>query len=320
MTRWRLIVNGKAAGAPALREAVATRRDRGVDVAVRVTWEHGDATRYAGEAIDDGVDCIVAGGGDGTLGEVAAALAARAASARVPDLALLPLGTANDFATAAGIPDDLEAAFALVDRDAVPVDVLRIVADGRECWCMNVATGGVGTHATADVNEGLKRHLGSLSYLLGSLRAIRNMERHPVELDGPDFHWQGDVLALAIGNARQAGGGHPVCPDACIDDGLLDVTVVPDLPEGVVGALKTALTDGREAVVDQAAERARLPRVELRAARPLTLHLDGEPVEAVHFRIECVARRLRMRLPADCALLCGAGAPGPDRIGPREPL
>ncbi|HEY4559291.1 MAG TPA: lipid kinase YegS, partial [Lysobacter sp.] len=273
MTQWRLIVNGKAAGEPALRDAVAARRARGIDVGVRVTWEHGDATRYANEAIDDGVDCIVAGGGDGTLGEVAGAIAARAASTLMPDLAVLPLGTANDFATAAGIPDELENALALVERDAVPVDVLRIEADGAEHWCMNVATGGVGTHATADVHEGLKKRLGSLSYLLGSVRAIRNMERHPVELDGPGFRWRGDMLALAIGNARQAGGGHPVCPDALIDDGALDVTVLPDLPEGVVGAVKTALTDGREAVVDEAGERARLPWVELRASTPLTLHL-----------------------------------------------
>ena len=303
MTRWRLIVNGKAAGAPALREVVDARRRRGIDLGVRVTWEHGDATRYTNEAIDDGVDCIVAGGGDGTLGEVAGALAARASSVRMPDLALLPLGTANDFATAAGIPDDLEAAFAIVECDAMPVDVLRVDVDGQSRWCINVATGGVGTHATADVNEGLKKRLGSLSYLLGSLRAIRNMERHPIELDGPGFHWRGDMLVLAIGNARQAGGGHPVCPDACIDDGLLDVTVVPDLPEGVVGALKTALTDGREAVVDEAGERARLPWVELRAAGGLTLHLDGEPAEATRFRIDCLAARLRMRLPADAPLL-----------------
>ncbi len=319
MTRWRLIVNGKAAGMPELRDAVAARRARGFDVGVRVTWEHGDATRYANEAIGDGVDCIVAAGGDGTLGEVAGAIAACASSTPMPDLAVLPLGTANDFATAAGIPDDLEDAFALAERDAVPVDVLRIEADGAERWCMNVATGGVGTHATADVHEGLKKHLGSLSYLLGSVRAIRNMQRHPVELDGPGFRWRGDMLALAIGNARQAGGGHPVCPDALIDDGALDVTVVPELPEGVVGALKTALTDGREAVVEEAGERARLPWVELRAATPLTLHLDGEPVEGGRFRIECLAHRLRMRLPAGCPLL-GGTAPPPDRATQREPL
>ncbi len=48
--RWmRIIVNGKSAGDPALREAVATIREQGYRLEVRVTWEGGDAARYAGE-------------------------------------------------------------------------------------------------------------------------------------------------------------------------------------------------------------------------------------------------------------------------------
>ena len=79
--RWRLILNGKSAGDDALRQAVAVMRARGVALSVRVTWEHGDSERYVAEAIADGVDTIVAAGGDGTLSEVASTLAHRDASA-----------------------------------------------------------------------------------------------------------------------------------------------------------------------------------------------------------------------------------------------
>ena len=40
------------------------------------------------------------------------------------------------------------------------------------------------------------------------------------------FAWEGDFVAFAIGNGRQAGGGVPLCPNALIDDGLLDLTIV----------------------------------------------------------------------------------------------
>ncbi|MEE7566792.1 lipid kinase YegS, partial [Xanthomonas sp. Kuri4-3] len=75
--RWRLILNGKSAGDEGLREAVAALRDRGVALDVRVTWEEGDAERYVAEAVVDGVDTVIAGGGDGTLSEVATTLAHR---------------------------------------------------------------------------------------------------------------------------------------------------------------------------------------------------------------------------------------------------
>src|SRR5687768_6802069 len=97
-THWRLILNGKSAGDDAVRDAVAKMRAGGVDLDVRLTWERGDALRYVDEGIDDGVHCVIAGGGDGTLGEVAAALAERHEEAdALPALAAMPLGTANDF-------------------------------------------------------------------------------------------------------------------------------------------------------------------------------------------------------------------------------
>ena len=74
---WRLILNGKAAADPAVRDAVEAMREEGLRLDVRVTWEHGDAARFVAEAIDDGVDTVIGGGGDGTLGALVNALAGR---------------------------------------------------------------------------------------------------------------------------------------------------------------------------------------------------------------------------------------------------
>ncbi len=303
--RWRLILNGKSAGDDAVREAVAAMRERGVGIDVRITWESGDAERYVEEAIGDRVDTLIAGGGDGTLSEVATALAHRRETAvALPALGLVPLGTANDFASAALIPDaPLPALELLLAQPPHAIDLLKLEADGEIHWAANLASGGFGTQVTVETHDGLKKLLGGLAYLITGLSKLGRIEPIRASLEGPRFAWHGEFIALGIGNGRQAGGGQALCPDARIDDGLLDVTVIPELSGEVAGTLATLLKDGKHAALDQAAVRAQLPWLEIGAERPFTLNLDGEPVESTRFRIECVAGRVRMHLPADCPLL-----------------
>ena len=302
---WRLILNGKAAADPAVREAVEAMREDGLRLDVRVTWEQGDAARFVAEAIADGVDTVVGGGGDGTLGALVNALADSGRQAgELPALAILPLGTANDFATAAGIPaDPLDALRLLRDAAAHSVDLLKLDADGKCRWVANLASGGFGTDVTTETSEGLKKLLGGLAYVVTGLSRLGRIEPLQASLRGPDFAWQGDFIALGVGNGRQAGGGQALCPDALIDDGVLDVTVVPPLQGELLATFGTAMTDGKTAALDEVAVRRALAWVRIEAAEPLCLNLDGEPVKASSFHIECVPGRLRMRLPADCPLL-----------------
>jgi len=302
--RWRLILNGKSAGDDDLREAVQALREDGVALDVRVTWEDGDAERYVDEAIVDGVDTVIAAGGDGTLSEVSTALACRDETAAVlPSLGLVPLGTANDFATAAGIPDaPLEALRLVQGARPVSMDLLRIEAEDGGHWCANLASGGFGTEVTVETDEGLKKMLGGLAYLITGIARLGRIEPVRARVHGPDFDWRGDFIALGVGNGRQAGGGQALCPDALIDDGALDLTIVPELSGEVAATVGALLKDGKHAALDRVATRARLPWVELEADQPLTLNLDGEPVLSRRFRIECVPGRVRMHLPADCPL------------------
>lgn len=302
---WFLILNGKSADDDVVREAVQAMRSGGTALEVRVTWEVGDAARYVAEALERGAGHVIAGGGDGSLNEVAAALAqADGDAGALPALGLLPLGTANDFASAAGFPEDALAALELV-RDTPPraVDLLRLDADGRTHWAANLASGGFGTQVTVETHDGLKKILGGLAYMVTGMAKVARIEPIAARMRGPDFAWEGNFIALGVGNGRQAGGGQALCPDALVDDGLLDVTVVPELSGEVGGTLATLLRAGREAALDQAATRVRLPWLEIEALAPMVLNLDGEPVESSRFRIECVPGRLRMHLPDGCPLL-----------------
>ena len=307
--RWRLILNGKSAGNDELRSAVGHWRGQGVQLDVRVTWEEGDAERYVAEAIDHGVDVIVAAGGDGTLSAVAETLADRDEPAdALPSLALVPMGTANDFATSAGIPTEPSEALALIGQvPARPIDLLRVEADGTPWWCANLASGGFGTQVTVETDAGLKKMLGGLAYVITGIAKLGRIEPITARLTGPGFSCEGGFIALGIGNGRQAGGGQQLCPQALIDDGLLDVTVVPELDGEVAATLGQMLTGGKEAALERVATRAQLPWLQIDAPQALTLNLDGEPVQAQRFRIDCVAGRVRMHLPADCELLAGQG-------------
>ncbi|MEN5089803.1 lipid kinase YegS [Pseudomonas protegens] len=291
-----LILHGKQALNDEVRAAVEAKRAAGWEVAVRLTWEAGDAQRLVNEALDAGHTRLIAGGGDGTLRDIAEALANASAPA---SLVLLPLGTANDFARAAGVPLDPAAALDLLEVPARAVDLGEV---GGQIF-LNMATGGFGSQVTANTSEDLKKVLGGAAYLFTGLSRFAELSAAYGELQGPDFHWRGELLALGIGNGRQAGGGHELCPGALADDGLLDISILP-APQELVGTLKNLLAGGLG--IDNMFVRARLPWVEIKASRGLDINLDGEPLQGDTLRFTARPAALQVHLPADSPLLGGA--------------
>ncbi|WP_012313549.1 lipid kinase YegS [Pseudomonas putida] len=293
MGKAMVILHGKQAMNEDVREAVLAQRERGWTLDVRVTWEAGDAQRLVAEALAAGYTHVVAGGGDGTLRDVAEAMGQAQTQA---SLALLPLGTANDFAKAAGVSLQPAEALALLDMPARPIDLGKV---GDQMF-LNMATGGFGSQVTANTSEDLKKVLGAAAYLFTGLSRFSELQAASVELTGPDFHWQGDLLALGIGNGRQAGGGQVLCADALVDDGLLDIAILP-APQEVVGALRELLA-GEGLFV-----RARLPWVEIKSSQGLDINLDGEPLQADSLRFEALPAALRLHLPPNSPLLSHPG-------------
>ncbi|MEM6296712.1 MAG: lipid kinase YegS, partial [Myxococcota bacterium] len=287
----RIILHGKQAGNEGLRAAVASVRAGDVEVDVRVTWEAGDAARLALEASRDGVERVIAGGGDGTVNEVLAGLRAAQFDGV---MGVLPLGTANDFARSAGIPMDLDAALRLATSEAPSrIDVGRA---GDRVF-LNVATGGFGTQITVETDPRLKKAMGGAAYLLTGVTRFSSIQPVYCQLRTPDEVWRGHVLVFAAGNGRQAGGGQVLCPEAMLDDGLLDVTVLEAPPKEAlpetVGKLMTRGPDALEALT----RRWRTPWVEVEADAGMHINLDGEPTHASRHRFEVDAGGLLFALP-----------------------
>lgn len=289
-----LILHGKQACNDQVREAVKLQRELGWDLAVRVTWENGDAHRAALEALDRGYATVIAGGGDGTVRDVTDALMTAGGDA---SLAVMPLGTANDFARAAGISLNPAESLSLLDVPAIPVDVGQM----NERYFLNMTTGGFGSKVTADTPEEWKRMLGGGAYLLTGLTHFADVHSIYGEFSGPDFEWEGEFLAMGIGNARQAGGGQLLCPQASIDDGLFDVCIVP-APEGAVGTLST-LFNGSLNGINAVSVNARIARLTVSAPRPVYINLDGEPLSCKEMCFEVRPGALRVHMPPRSPLL-----------------
>lgn len=288
MTALRLILNGKSAQKPAVRKAVGDLRKLGHTVEVRVTWEGGDVRRLVEEALHDAasgrVDTIVAGGGDGTVN----AILGQAFTAGIPagcTFGILPLGTANDFARSLGLPvDDLTAAL-LLGATATASSIDLGLIDGRPF--VNMVTGGFGSRITAETDPALKRRLGGLAYALTGIARIKDLSASEGMFRAEGFEWAGPFTALAIGNGRQAGGGIQLCPDAKLDDGLLDLTILPYLaPRDQPEILGRLLRDGAAGVLGLL-KTARSAWIEYESSEELHVNLDGEPIRTRRFRVEC---------------------------------
>ncbi|QSF22061.1 lipid kinase YegS [Citrobacter freundii] len=290
-----LILNGKSADNLPLRDAIAKLRDEGVEIHVRVTWEKGDAQRYVDEARQLGVETVIAGGGDGTINEVSTALI-QSQGGNIPALGILPLGTANDFATSVGIPDDLDKALKLaIAANATAIDMVQV--NDKTCF-INMATGGFGTRITTETPEKLKAALGGVSYFIHGLMRMDTLKPDVCDIRGEDFHWQGKALVIGIGNGRQAGGGQQLCPTALLNDGLLQLRIFTG--EELLPGLLSALTQSEDNpnIIEGASS-----WFDIRAPHEITFNLDGEPLSGQEFHIEILPEALRCRLPPGCPLL-----------------
>jgi lipid kinase YegS len=288
--RWLyLLLNARAAADDAVRQAVGELRRVGHQVDVRALWEPGEALRCAAEAASWGCDVIVAAGGDGTLNEVVNGVVSSEMRAAV---AVMPYGTANDFSNATGIAAlSPQGALKLAaEGTPVPIDVGKC----NDRLFVNVASGGFGAEVTATTPRDLKDWLGGLAYTLTGMMKYLTDEERQVHIRTPTEEWTGPLLGFTVANARLAGGGYVVAPKAELDDGLLDLHLIPPGMGEVSDYLERLFGDGFDATVGPSFA---VPWAEIESPRELHVNLDGEPVRGAKFRFEVLPKRLPFVLP-----------------------
>ena len=268
--RWVAVVNpaaGRGAGRKLAPGLAREFEDAGVRLDVMMSPGPDEGARLARQAIEDGYECVVAAGGDGTANECANGLIGTDAA-----LALYPIGTGNDFARNLGYPRrrrDVPRFLARAARRTIDVGE----ANGR-VFVNHVGIGIDGV--VAERARSLSRTIGpALGYAASSLSAIVTYRPTAmrVSLDGEER--DGRYLVIVCSNGVHFGGGMKAAPGAKMDDGWLDVTLAGDL--GIVGSVRALVRIYRGTHVDGESVQARRARtIEITLKRALPMELDGE--------------------------------------------
>jgi diacylglycerol kinase (ATP) len=192
---------------------------------LHTTDQPGHGQRLARDAVAQGCSFIVAAGGDGTINEVVNGLAGHFEQVQ---LGVLPVGTGNDFARSIGMPTEIDAAVDLLRRRQTrPLDVVRVSSDDTR-YFINVSAGGFSGLVDEKLTEDLKRSWGPLAYLRSAAAALPDLtDYHTMITFDDQEQYEVKTYNIVIANARYVAGGIPIAPEAQLDDGLVDVLIVP---------------------------------------------------------------------------------------------
>jgi diacylglycerol kinase (ATP) len=264
---------------------------------VRQTEDEGHAEKIAREAVHEGADLVVAVGGDGTLNEVVNGLADGFGRVR---LGLLPLGTGNDFARSIGVPTYLEEALAvLAARETRPLDVAVATISGERRHFVNMAAGGFGGEVSEKAAEA-KERWGPLAYMRAAIGAVGELRGFMTTItlnSAETLHLE--TYNLVLSNGRYVAAGIPAAPQAVLDDGLLDVMIVPAATIPQIAVLVPQVLLGRHTGSDLLLFR-KATRVEIECDPPISWNVDGELAGEGPARFEVLPRALEVVVgPAD---------------------
>lgn len=276
---------------------------QGVDGQVFVTERPGHARELANAVLAQGVSTVIAWGGDGTVNEVASALAFRDAT-----LGVVPSGSGNGLARELRIPFD-------------PARAIDVAVSGRECRIdageldgrlfFNIAGIGLDARvahrcaANTVLRRGFARYLAITAHELFTYKP----DYHTVVTDGATLRVR--ALLIAIANARQYGNGALIAPAARVDDGRLDVVVISARSPFAALVQAPRVFMGQIAAV-RGVRMCTAIDIQVTAAHPMLYHVDGETyVGAAAIAARPRPSALRVAVPADARLdLLSGGAEG----------
>ena len=207
---------------------------------VAFTKKAGDGSELARRGIEAGRKFIIACGGDGTINEVANGILQTGEDV---ELGILPSGTGGDFRRTLGLPTSArEAAKSLREGITKTIDVGKVTflnhADEKVSrYFLNVSSFGL----SASINERVKSQNlfkwlpgntigGKSNFAFSTLQEILDTEFITVRVKFDDQEEKTlNTINFCVANSRYFGGGMKIAPDACIDDGFLDVINIGDI-------------------------------------------------------------------------------------------
>src|SRR3954471_19551452 len=288
-----IILNPRAGSIRDL-DALAAQLATLPDAEIHLTNKPGSAMRFAKTAIRKGSETIVAAGGDGTLNEVLNGIGEDVAKVRV---GLIPLGTGNDFARSIGLPADIEIALDTIRAGATrSVDLVRVTSDEVR-YFVNVSAGGFSGLVDEKLTPEMKKTWGPLAYLRSAAAALPELRAYRTTLafDDDDSLME-ELYNVVVANGRYVAGGTLIAPDAVIDDGLLDIVLIPKRPAAELALVVAQMALGTHLSSKTIVYR-RAAKLTVNSKPGMWFNVDGELVGNEPARFEIVPRALSFIAP-----------------------
>jgi|ERR1051326_8194571 len=265
------VILNPIAGAVKNVDAVRERFDALKPERFHTTEKPGDAEKFASEASD--FDLIVSAGGDGTLNEVVNGIARAGCNA---PLAVVPLGTGNDFARTLGAPNSPDAVIEQIrERKTRAIDLVRVTSD-QVRYFANVSSGGFSGVVDEKLTPEMKRTWGPLAYLRSAAAAFAELRGYTttVTLDDAEA-MEIDLYNVVVANGRYVAGGIPVAPEADVGDGLLDIILIPERGPTDLAILAGQILLGKHLGSDAIIFR-RAKKIAINSRPGMWFNVDGE--------------------------------------------
>ena len=265
----------------------------GVHAVVHQSTAVGDLESQVREAVLDGATQLIVAGGDGSIHEAVNGIMAAGGAAA---LGVVPVGTGNDFAKAAGIPLDWEAATTLLARRIADQANPRRIDLGRmnDRWFANGA--GIGLDAkVTQIARSYRWPIGDLVYLVAIFHTMVDGIATPdILIEADDFRWDGPLTLANVSNGPWVGGMFHIAPMANNEDGRLELLIAAPVTRGRILQLLPKLMRGSH-MDETEIVHASVKRMKISASAAVPSHLDGEvqPLQS-DFDIEVLPEALRL--------------------------
>lgn len=284
------IICNPGAGSVDDRETIRQRLSLLSGATIQFTEKEHDATAMARAAVSDGCQVIIAAGGDGTLNEVINGIAARLDHVQ---LGLIPLGTGNDFAKMLDLPSSVEDCIELIRAGHTrAIDLVRVTTEDVR-YFINVSAGGFSGAVGEKLTPDIKQSWGPLAYLRCAAEALPDLRAYRTEIMLDDSSTIVlDLYNVVIANGRYVAGGTPIAPEAAIDDGLLDIILIPQNPAGSVALVAAQIAMGKHLTSDGVVFR-RAAKLSVKSEPGMWFNVDGELVSNHPATFEVMPQAIR---------------------------
>ncbi|CDM68127.1 lipid kinase [Clostridium bornimense] len=270
-----------------------------VDKVIKVHQKHGysiipyrieldNGLENAFEDINEGFEYVLVAGGDGTIDKAVNYM--KHNNIDIP-LAVLPVGTANDFAKLLGIPRSVEKACEqIVTSEVQEIDLGKVNDD----YFINVASTGLFTDVSHKTDINLKNTMGKLAYYIKGVEEVSNLRKIPIKITSEEMNIEEDMYLLLIFNGQTA-GNFKLAYNAKINDGLLDVILVK--AASIPQTLTLFIQILREDHLDKGNNiiHFQTKSLEIFCDENLSTDIDGELGPAFPLKISCEHNGLKMK-------------------------